>query len=96
MIGTFLTPYLIPKWVETRVILITCLFWLGASVFLIGPFYEEKNLAVMLIGLSLAGMALGPLFVPNMAEMMHATFIVHPTCDEDHACSLLSGILNLC
>jgi len=96
MLGTFGTPYIVPRWVEHRVTLITFLFLLGASMFLIGPFYGGLNLPVMLIGLSLSGMSLGPLVIPNMAEMMNATALKYPNCDLDHANSLLSGILNSC
>jgi len=94
MLGTLLTPYIVPKWVEIRVLLITFLFLLGASIFLLGPFYEEKNLEVMLIGLALSGMAMGPLIIPNLVEMMRATYLKHPSCDKDHRDSLLSGMLN--
>ena len=94
MLGTFLTPYVFPKWVEIRVTLISCLFALGLSTFLIGPFYEDENLPVMLVGLVLAGSCMGPLAIPNMAEMMDATRLVYPECDLEHANSLLSGMLN--
>ena len=96
MIGTFSTPYIIPRWVEHRVTLMTFLFLLGASTFLIGPFYGDLNLPVMLIGLTISGISLGPLVIPNMAEMMNATALKHPYCDLEHASSLLSGILNCC
>ena len=65
-------------------------------MFLVGPFYGGLNLPVMLIGLSLTGISLGPLVIPNMAEMMNATALKYPNCDLDHANSLLSGILNSC
>ena len=96
MIGTFSTPYIIPRWVEHRVTLMTFLFLLGASTFLIGPFYGDLNLPVMLIGLTISGISLGPLVIPNMTEMMNATALKHPDCDLEHASSLLSGILNCC
>ena len=96
MLGTFLTPFIFPKWVEIRVILITCGIALGLSTFLIGPFFGEQNLTVMLIGLGLTGSFMGPLGIPNMAEMMQATKSAYPDCDLDHANSLLSGILNCC
>lgn len=95
-IGSFTMPYIIPKWVEHRVTLITFLFLLGFSTFLIGPFYGDLNLPVMLTGLTLSGISLGPLVIPNMAEMMNATALRHPDCDLEHASSLLSGILNCC
>jgi len=96
MIGTLLTPYIIPKWVEIRVVLMTGAFCLGSSVLLVGPFFEEKNLAVMCVGLFISGSFLGPLMIPNMAEMMFATKISYPESDLEHANSLLSGILNCC
>ena len=96
MIGTFATPYVVPRWVEYRVTLIVCLFGLGFSQFLVGPFYDDKNLTVMLIGLVLTGVFIGPLVIPNMAEMMRATSLRYPDCDMDHANSLLSGLLNCC
>ena len=96
MIATFTTPYIIPRWVEHRVTLISFLFLLGFSTFLIGPFFGGLNLGVMVIGLVLSGISLGPLVIPNMAEMMNATAQKHPDCEMEHACSLLSGILNCC
>ena len=94
MLGTFLAPCLIPKWVEIRVTLIVCLFGLGLGTFLIGPFYTEMSLSAMLGGLVVTGCFLGPLIIPNMSEMMHATALAYPHCDMDHANSLLSGMLN--
>ena len=96
MFATFTTPYIIPRWVEHRVTLMTFLFLLGLSTFLIGPFFGGLNLPVMLIGLLLSGLCLGPLVIPNMIEMMNATAEKHPNCDMEHASSLLSGILNCC
>ena len=60
---------------EVRTWLITGTFLLGFSVLFIGPFFEEKNLIVMCIGLFVSGCFLGPLMIPNMAEMMFATKI---------------------
>ena len=96
MVSTFTTPYVIPYWVEHRVTLMTFLFLLGLSTFLIGPFYGSLNLLVMLIGLFLSGLSLGPLVILNMPEMMNATAEKHPDCDMDYASSLLSGMLNCC
>ena len=48
----------------------------------------------MLAGLTLTGSTMGPLAIPNMAEMMQATKLAYPDCDLDHANSLLSGMLN--
>ena len=50
----------------------------------------------MMFGLVLTGMAIGPLAVPNMAEMMHGTVLEYPDCDLDHANNLLSSMLNSC
>jgi MFS family permease len=69
---------------------------MGLSTFLIGPFFSDKNLGVMLLGLVLTGSCMGPLAIPNMAEMMDATKLAYPNCDLHHANSLLSGILNSC
>ena len=94
MLGTFLTPCLIPKWVEIRVTLILCLIGLGLGQLLIGPFYTDKSLPSTLVGLFITGSFMGPLIIPNMSEMMYATNQAHPDCDMDHANSLLSGMLN--
>ena len=94
MVMTFATPYVVPRWVEHRVTLIVSLFGLGFSQFFVGPFFEEDNLLVMLIGLVLTGIFLGPLVIPNMAEMMRATALRYPDCNRDHANSLLSGMLS--
>ena len=96
MLGSFSLPYIVPSWIEHRVTMITFLLILGLSNFLIGPFYGGLDLPVMLTGLVLSGIALGPLVIPNMAEMMNATAQKYPDADLDHASSLLSGILNSC
>ena len=93
-LSTIIIPYIVPKWVEARVTLITALVLLGVSTALVGPFFEEKNMVVMLIGLGLSGFMMGFLIIPNMPEMMKATKEAHPNCDLDHANSLLSGMLN--
>ena len=93
-LSTILVPYIIPKWVEGRVILITNLMILGVVTTLVGPFFEELNLVVMMIGLALSGFCMGFLYIPNMPEMMKGTKEKHPEADLDHANSLLSGILN--
>lgn len=96
MVGTFMTPYAVPRWVEIRVTLIIGMIMLSLSMILVGPFFEEKNLTVMLIGLFLTGSFLGPTIIPNMAEMMFATKRAFPTSDLEHANSLLSGMLSCC
>ena len=58
---------------EVRTWLMTCSFLLGFSVLFVGPFFEEKNLIVMCIGLFVSGSFMGPMMIPNMAEMMFAT-----------------------
>ena len=55
MISTLLFPYIVPKRVPHRVTLITSLFGLSFSQLLVGPFFEELNLASMIAGLSLSG-----------------------------------------
>ena len=96
MIGTIITPFAIPKWIEIRVTLIIGSILLGGSILLVGPVYEDTNLVVMLVGLFLSGAFLGPIMIPNMAEMMIATKVKYPDSDLEHANSLLSGILNCC
>ena len=93
-VGAILTPYMLPKWLEIRVTLITVCFILGCSILLIGPAFEEMNLTVMLVGLFLSGFCFGILVIPLMAEMMLATKIKFIGSDLEHANSLLSGILN--
>jgi MFS family permease len=94
MIGTFSIPYLVPKWVEHRVTLITCLFILSVATILVGPFFEDLNLISMCTGLAISGFMLGFLCIPNMPEMMQACRESHPRADLDVANSLLSGMLN--
>ena len=94
MIGVILTPLCIPKWVEIRVTLITGLMILGGGVLLVGPFFEDQNLIIMLIGLFISGTFMGPTIIPNMAEMMYATRQKYPSADLEHANSLLSGMLS--
>lgn len=50
----------------------------------------------MALGFFLAGLFMGPLMIPNMPEMMHATRLAHPDSDLDYANSLLAGIFNSC
>jgi len=96
MVGTIITPFAIPKWVEIRVTLFFGSLLLGGGMLLVGPVYEDQNLNVMLIGLGLSGLFLGPIMIPNMSEMMIATKIQYPESDLEHANSLLSGMLNCC
>lgn len=94
MFGTITSPYIFPKWFEIRVTLMSCMIGLGLSMFLVGPFFDEKNLAAMLIGLFMGGLFMGPLIIPNMAEMMQATKEAYPDCDLNYANSLLSGLFS--
>ena len=82
-LGTFLTPVLIPKWVEYRVTMIVALILSGGFVALIGPFYTETSLVAMIIGLAGSGFLMGPLCIPNMPEMMRANRELHPECDME-------------
>ena len=72
MISTILTPYLQPKWLEVRVWLIIAAFFLGVSMCFVGPFFLEESLVCMCIALFVTGCLLGPLIIPNMAEMIVA------------------------
>jgi len=54
-VGCVSCPFIFPKWVEPRVILISSLFFLAFSVSLDGPFFTELNLIAMCIGLALQG-----------------------------------------
>ena len=48
----------------------------------------------MCIGLFFTGLSLGPLIIPNMAEMIVAAQIAFPDIDYEHANSLIGGMLN--
>jgi len=94
MLGTLISSYTIPKWIEIRCTLITGSLICGLSILLIGPIFEENNLPVMIAGLVLFGFFLGPIIIPNMAEMMFASKREFPAADLEKANSLLSGIMN--
>ena len=91
--ATFLTPYIVPAWMERRVALILNLILLGVSIAFIGPFYTDQNLTVMCIALVVSGFLLGPIMIMPMQEMMESTRTTYPQCDFEHATNLLSGIL---
>ena len=74
--------------------MITSLYIMAISVTFIGPFYTEKSMTSMLVGLAVSGFSMGFQTIPNMPEMMHATLLAYPRCNLDHANSLLSGMLN--
>lgn len=96
MIFCIATPFIVPKWIEGRVEIITSLFFLGVLTLLIGPVFEDKNLVVMLIGLATSAIFYAPTIIPNMSEMMVSTRLHYPDHDLEHANSLLSGMLNSC
>ena len=52
-LGCVLCPYIVPKWVEPRITLISSLILLAFSVTLVGPFFTELNLIAMCVGLAL-------------------------------------------
>ena len=80
-LATFLTPYIVPAWMERRVALIINLFLLGLSIAFVGPFYTDQNLTVMCIALVVSGFLMGPLMIMPMQEMMESTRIAFPNCD---------------
>ena len=88
-----IVPFIIPKWVEDRVTLITCLFCLGALTTLVGPFFEEKNFTVFMIGLVSSGIFFAPLIIPNMPEMLRGMRLAYPDADLERGTSLLSGMM---
>lgn len=94
MLSTFMIPYIVPSWVEHRVTLITSSLLLSLATTLIGPFYTDESLTVMIIGLTLSGFFMGFMIIPNMPEMMIASTEAFPACNLDHMNSMLSGMLN--
>ena len=88
-----LVPFIIPKWVEDRVTLITCLFFLGSLTFLVGPFYTDKDFTVFLIGLVSSAIFFAPLIIPNMPEMLNGMRLAYPYADLERGTSLLSGMM---
>ena len=96
MIFCIATPFILPKWVEGRLVIIISLLMMGTLTLLVGPVWEEKNMTAMLIGLGTSAIFLAPTVIPNMSEMMLSTRLAYPDADLDHANSLLSGLLNCC
>ena len=96
MVGTLLTPRLIPHWIEIRLVLILCLIGLGFGSFLVGPVYTDLCLLSTISGLVITGLFIGPLLIPNVAEMMYAVKLAHPDCALDYANAKLSSLLNCC
>ena len=86
-------PFVIPKWIEDRVTLITSLFCLGALTTLVGPFYKDKDFTVFMIGLVSSGIFYAPLIIPNMSEMLKGMRLAYPDADLDRGTSLLSGMM---
>jgi len=93
MFGSLLHDRVFPKWVEPRLILMGGALILSVSVPLVGPFFEDKNIPVMCLGLVLAGSMLGSLCISPMTENMAVAFKLWPGCDLMEANSLLSGIM---
>ena len=96
MIGCILTPYIIPKWFEGRLVIIISVIMMGILTVLVGPAWEDKNMTVMLIGLASYSIFLAPTVIPNMSEMILATRLAYPDADLEHANNLLSGLLGFC
>ena len=93
MICCILVPFVIPKWIEDRVTLITGLFCLGVLTTLVGPFYTDKDFTVFLIGLISSGIFFAPLIIPNMSEMLKGMRLAYPDADLERGTSLLSGMM---
>lgn len=93
MVGSQCVSYLVPKWVEKRVTIIFGTFLFGVSNLLVGPAIGEKNLVSMIGGLILSGFFMGPMFTPNMGEMM---FVAKKQFSDEsikHTNNKLSGII---
>ena len=94
MVSTIATPFLLPRWMEVRVWLMIMAFFLGVSMLFVGPICVDKSLVTMCLGLFSTGCLLGPLIIPNMQEMIDAAQSAFPNCDQEHASSLIGGMLN--
>ena len=94
MLSTLLAPYIVPSWVPHRVTLILSLVMLGLSILFVAPFFAEKNLVSMLVGLAFSGFFSGFLVIPNFPEMVAGFEEAFPKCDKDLASGLLSGMYN--
>ena len=81
MVSTILTPYLVPKWVENRLVLFAALVLTGVAFPFVGPFFEEQNFMVMCIALFFLGAVLGPMLIPTMPEAIQATKLKYPDSD---------------
>ena len=69
MIGSLLTPWVVPTWLEYRITLIFGSAFMGLSLLLVGP----AELSLMVLGLFLFSSFLGPSMIPVMPEMISAT-----------------------
>ena len=95
MISTFMIPYIVPKWVEPRVTLLTSSFLIGFATALVGPFYTEQSLVGMIVGLACSGYIMSFMMIPNISEMMQAVREEIPSCaDSVRTNSLLSGLFS--
>ena len=95
MISTFLVPYVVPEWVESRATLITSSFLYSFATVLVGPFYTEQSMVAMVIGLAFSGVLMGFMLIPNISEMMQAVKVTNPrSAGTDHTNSMLSGMFN--
>ena len=95
MISTFMVPCIVPRWVEPRVTIITSSLLLGFATFLIGPFYAEKSLVGMTIGLASSGFLISFMMIPFMPEAMKAMKEEIPSsAGSDRTNSMLSGLFS--
>ena len=84
---------IIPKRVEYRVTMFIALLLLAIATALVGPFYDETNLSLMMTGLALSGFSNGLCGILIMPEMIAATAINFKDYEEEHANNRLSGLL---
>ena len=95
MISVFMIPYIVPKWVEPRATLLTSSFLIGFATALVGPFYADKSLVGMIIGLVCSGYLISFMMIPNISEMMQAVKEEIPSyAGSDRTNSLLSGLFS--
>ena len=95
IVGTFMVPYIVPKWIEPRVTLLTASFLVGLATALVGPFYTEHSLVGMIVGLTCSGYIISFMMIPNMSEMMQAVKDEIPSCaGSNRTNSMLSGMFS--
>lgn len=85
-ISTYFSSYVLPSSMEFRVILISSTFLTGVFTTFIGPFYVEKDLVMMCVGLIICGLFRGSAFAYSLSEMIDCVGNVKHS-------NLLSGIL---